>query len=73
MSPIDIQDIAAKNAKLIWGNSKYKIFDLYMMILDDYYTRQHDLIVKQVSNYIKENYVDVKDITIGDKNIFCGE
>lgn len=72
MCPIDIQNIAIKNARLLCGNNKYKLFDLYEMIIDDYYTGQYNLIIKQVSDYINKNYVDVKDIAIaiGDKNIF---
>ena len=48
----------------------YELFDIYEMLIEDYYYRQYKLINKQIENYINETYVDVKDLSVGDKNLF---
>ena len=40
------------------------------MLIEDYYNRQYKLINKQIENYINKTYVDVKDLSDGDKNLF---
>ena len=40
------------------------------MLIEDYYNRQHKLINKQIENYINKTYVDIKDFSEGDKNLF---
>ena len=40
------------------------------MLIEDYYNRQYKLINKQMENYINKTYVDVKDLSEGDKNLF---
>ena len=40
------------------------------MLIEDYYNRQRKLINKQIENYINKTYVDIKDFSKGDKNLF---
>ena len=55
---------------LLKSANKYELFDIYEMFIEDYYNRQHKLINKQIENYINKAYVDVKDLSEGDKNLF---
>lgn len=55
---------------LLKSANKYELFDIYEMLIEDYYYRQYKLINKQIENYINKIYVDVKDIADGDKNLF---
>ena len=55
---------------LLKSANKYELFDIYEMLIEDYYYRQYKLINKQIENYINKTYVDVKDIAGGDKNLF---
>lgn len=55
---------------LLKSANKYDLFDIYEMLIEDYYYRQHQLIDKQIENYINKTYVDVKDFSEGDKNLF---
>ena len=55
---------------LLKSANKYELFDIYEMLIEDYYYRQYKLISKQIENYINKTYVDVKDFTGGDKNLF---
>ena len=50
--------------------NKYELFDIYEMLIEDYYNRQYKLINKQMENYINKTYIDVKDLSEGDKNLF---
>ena len=43
-------------------------FEIAEMIVQDFCDRQQGLIEREVSDYIDKNFVDVKDITLGDKN-----
>ena len=56
--------------KLLKSANKYELFDIYEMFIEDYYNRQYKLINKQMENYINKTYVDVKDLSKGDKNLF---
>ena len=56
--------------KLLKSANKYELFDIYEMLIEDYYNRQYKLINKQIENYINKTYVDVKDLSEGDKNLF---
>ena len=55
---------------LLKSANKYELFDIYEMLMEDYYYRQYKLINKQIGNYINKTYVDVKDLSDGDKNLF---
>lgn len=55
---------------LLKSANKYELFDIYEMLIEDYYYRQYKLIDKQIENYINKTYVDVKDFSEGDKNLF---
>ena len=55
---------------LLKSANKYELFDIYEMLIEDYYNRQHKLINKQIENYINKTYVDIKDFSEGDKNLF---
>ena len=55
---------------LLKSANKYELFDIYEMLIEDYYNRQYKLINKQIENYINKTYVDVKDLSEGDKNLF---
>ena len=61
-------DINMKN--LLKSANKYELFDIYEMLMEDYYHRQYKLINKQIENYINKTYVDIKDLSDGDKNLF---
>ena len=56
--------------KLLKSANKYELFDIYEMLIEDYYNRQYKLINKQMENYINKTYIDVKDLSEGDKNLF---
>ena len=56
--------------KLLKSANKYELFDIYEMLIEYYYNRQYKLISKQMENYINKTYVDVKDLSEGDKNLF---
>lgn len=51
---------------LLKSANKYDLFDIYEMLIEDYYYRQSKLIDKQIEKYI----IDVKDIIDGDGNLF---
>ena len=55
---------------LLKSANKYELFDIYEMLIEDYYYRQYKLINKQIENYINKTYVDVKDLANEDKNLF---
>ena len=55
---------------LLKSANKYELFDIYEMLVEDYYHRQYKLINKQIENYIDKTYVDIKDFSKGDKNLF---
>lgn len=55
---------------LLKSANKYELFDIYEMLIEDYYYRQYKLIDKQIENYINKTYVDIKDFSNGDKNLF---
>ena len=55
---------------LLKSANKYELFDIYEMLMEDYYYRQYKLINKQIENYINKTYVDVKDLSDGNKNLF---
>ena len=55
---------------LLKSANKYELFDLYEMLMEDYYHRQYKLIDKQIENYINKTYVDIKDCYDVDKNLF---
>ena len=55
---------------LLKSANKYELFDIYEMLIEDYYNRQYKLINKQIENYINKTYVDIKDFSEGDKNLF---
>ena len=56
--------------KLLKSANKYELFDIYEMLIEDYYNRQYKLINKQMENYINKTYIEVKDLSEGDKNLF---
>lgn len=55
---------------LLKSANKYELFDIYEMLMEDYYYRQYKLINKQIENYINKTYVDIKNFSKGDKNLF---
>lgn len=55
---------------LLKSANKYELFDIYEMLMEDYYHRQYKLIDKQIENYINKTYVDIKDCYDVDKNLF---
>ena len=55
---------------LLKSVNKYELFDIYEMLIEDYYNRQHKLINKQIENYINKTYVDIKDFFFFFKNLF---
>lgn len=71
MNRIELQEYAGK---LAFGGlhpkNMYQAFEMYEMIIEDYNYRQSKLIEKEIGEYINKNYVDVKDLALGDKNVF---
>ena len=55
---------------LLKSANKYELFDIYEMLMEDYYHRQYKLIDKQIENYINKTLIDIKDFSYGDKNLF---
>ena len=55
---------------LLKSANKYELFDIYEMLMEDYYHRQYKLIDKQIENYINKTCVDIKDFSDGDKKLF---
>ena len=47
----------------------YEAFEIYEMIMDDYYYRQNKLIEESIDKWYDENFVSTKDLALGDKNI----
>ena len=39
---------------LLKSANKYELFDIYEMLIEDYYHRQYKLIDKQIENYINK-------------------
>lgn len=67
MNIIDLQNYATK---LSFGGLHPKnyreVFECYEMIIDDFRYRQTKLIEKQIETYINKNFVDIKDLKLGD-------
>lgn len=55
---------------LLKSANKYELFDIYEILIEDYYNRQYKLINKQIENYINKTYVDIRNFSEGDKNLF---
>lgn len=70
MNIIEAQEQASKKAFSLKPKNIYEAFELYEMLIEDYYTRQSELINKEIKNYINKNFVNVKDLTHGDANAF---
>lgn len=70
MNIIKAQEQASKKAFSLKPKNIYEAFELYEMLIEDYYYRQYELINKEIKDYIDKNFVDVKDLDIGDKNVF---
>lgn len=67
---IEAQEQASKKAFSLKPKNMHEAFELYEMFIEDYYTRQGELINKEIKDYIDKTYVDVKDLAYGDKNVF---
>ena len=71
MNIVEMQEYAGK---LVFGNLRpkniYQVFEVYQMIIEDYYYRQNKLIEDDIRKWIDENYVSDKDLALEDKNIF---
>ena len=59
-----------KNIKIDDIKKIYEDIKSNILYIEDYYNRQHKLINRQIENYINKTYVDIKDFSEGDKNLF---
>lgn len=67
---IEAQEYAGKLAfGELHPKNIYEAFEIYEMIMDDYYYRQNKLIEKRIDKWYDENFVSAKDLALGDKNI----
>lgn len=70
MNIIEVQEYVGK---LAFGGlhhkNIYEAFEIYEMIMEDYYYRQNKLIEESIGKWYDENFVSAKDLALGDKNI----
>lgn len=68
MNPIELQECDSKSAfGGLHPKNMRQAFEIYEMIIEDYNCRQSKLIDKEFKEYINKNYVDAKDIALGDE------
>lgn len=70
MNIIEAQEQAGKKAFGLKPKDMHEAFELYEMFIEDYYTRQSELINKEIKDYIDKNFVDAKDLAGEDTNEF---
>lgn len=55
---------------LLKSANKYELFEIYEMLMEDYYHRQRELIDEQIKNYINGTYIDIRYFAKEVKNVF---
>lgn len=74
MNIIKAQEYAGKLAfGSLHPKNIYQTFEIYGMIMDDYYYRQNRLIEESINKWYDKNFVNAKDLTLEDKNIIFYE